>query len=128
MHSKAITEFGNPLQHGEVATRSPSGTEVVVRVTNCGVCHSDVHIHDGYFDLGGGAKLPLAAMKLPHTLGHEIVGEVVAYGPDDKGVKIRPRYPGFPWIGFGDYPACLQVTENSHHPLCYNRLPIRLCS
>ena len=52
-----------------------------MRVEHCGVCHSDVHIHDGYFDLGGGAKLPLG-LPLPHTLGHEVAGEVIALGPD----------------------------------------------
>ena len=48
-----------------------------------GVCHSDLHLSDGYFDLGGGKKLSLAdrGMKLPLTLGHENVGEVVAVGP-----------------------------------------------
>ncbi|MEJ0044601.1 MAG: alcohol dehydrogenase catalytic domain-containing protein [Rhizomicrobium sp.] len=29
----------------------PTGTEVLLKVLNAGVCHSDVHIHDGYFDL-----------------------------------------------------------------------------
>jgi len=112
MHSQAITEFGKPLQHVETPTPSPKGTEVVIKVTNCGVCHSDVHIHDGYFDLGGGAKLPLAAMKLPHTLGHEIEGEVTAVGPDAKGVKVGQHYAVFPWIGCGECPACLRNEEN----------------
>jgi len=112
MHAQAITEFGKPLQHVETPTPQPQGSEVVVKVTNCGVCHSDVHIHDGYFDLGNGGKLPLAAMKLPHTLGHEIEGEVIAVGPDAKGVKVGQRYAVFPWIGCGECPACLRNEEN----------------
>jgi D-arabinose 1-dehydrogenase-like Zn-dependent alcohol dehydrogenase len=112
MHAQAITEFGKPLQHVETPTPQPQGSEVVVKVTNCGVCHSDVHIHDGYFDLGNGGKLPLAAMKLPHTLGHEIEGEVVAVGPDAKGVKVGQHFAVFPWIGCGDCPACLRGEEN----------------
>jgi D-arabinose 1-dehydrogenase-like Zn-dependent alcohol dehydrogenase len=112
MHSEAITEFGKPLKRVEVETPAPKGAEVLVKVTNCGVCHSDVHIHDGYFDLGGGNKLPLAAMKLPHTLGHEIEGEVIAVGPDAKGVKVGQRYAVFPWIGCGECPACLRNEEN----------------
>ncbi len=51
-------------------------------------------------------------MKLPHTLGHEIEGEVVAVGPDAKGVKPGERYAAFPWIGCGDCPACLRGEEN----------------
>src|SRR4030095_14797260 len=54
-----------------------------------GVCHSDLHIWDGYYEIGGGKKLMLAdrGIKLPLTMGHENVGEVVALGPEAKGVK-----------------------------------------
>ena len=112
MHSQAITEFGKPLQDIETPTPEPKGTEVLLKVHNAGVCHSDVHIHDGYFDLGGGNKLPMAAIKLPHTLGHEIEGEVVAVGPDAKGVKVGQRYAAFPWIGCGKCPSCERGEEN----------------
>ncbi len=112
MHSQAIVEFGKPLQDVETPTPTPTGTEVLLKVHNAGVCHSDVHIHDGYFDMGGGAKLPMANMKLPHTLGHEIEGEVIAVGPDAKGVKVGQRYAAFPWIGCGKCPSCLRGEEN----------------
>lgn len=112
MHSQAITEFGKPLQDMEAPNPTPTGTEVLLKVHNAGVCHSDVHIHDGYFDLGGGNKLPMANMKLPHTLGHEIEGEVIAIGPDAKGVEIGQRYAAFPWIGCGKCPSCLRGEEN----------------
>jgi D-arabinose 1-dehydrogenase-like Zn-dependent alcohol dehydrogenase len=111
MLSQAVVEFGSPLKAIETPTPVPQGTEVLLRVTNCGVCHSDVHIHDGFFDLGGGNKLPLGSMKLPHTMGHEIEGEVVALGPDAKGVKIGDRRAAFPWIGCGSCPACLRNEE-----------------
>jgi D-arabinose 1-dehydrogenase-like Zn-dependent alcohol dehydrogenase len=112
MLSQAIVEFGKPLQALESPTPDPKGREVLLKVENAGVCHSDVHIHDGYFDLGGGNQLPLARMKLPHTLGHEIEGEVVAVGPDVKGVKLGARYAAYPWIGCGDCPACQRGEEN----------------
>ena len=89
MLSQAIVEFGKPLQAIESPTPEPKGTEVLLKVENAGVCHSDVHIHDGYFDLGGGNKLPLANIKFPHTLGHEIEGEVVALGPGRQGREDR---------------------------------------
>ena len=57
----------------------------------CGVCHSDIHIHDGYFDLGGGAKLPTPLME-PLTMGHEIYGELVETGEDVHGVEIGKKY------------------------------------
>ena len=112
MRSQALVEFGAPLQEIETPTPVPTGTEVLLKTHNAGVCHSDVHIHDGYFDLGGGNKLPLGSLKLPHTMGHEIEGEVVAIGPDAKGVKVGERYAAFPWIGCGDCAACLRGEEN----------------
>ena len=112
MLSQAVVEFGSPLKEVESPTPVPTGTQVLLKTHNAGVCHSDVHIHDGYFDLGGGNKMPLGAIKLPHTMGHEIEGEVVAIGPDAKGVKIGERYAAFPWIGCGQCPACLRNEEN----------------
>jgi D-arabinose 1-dehydrogenase-like Zn-dependent alcohol dehydrogenase len=107
-----VVEFGAPLKEIETPTPVPTGTEVLLKVHNAGVCHSDVHIHDGYFDLGGGNKLPMSAIQLPHTLGHEIEGEVVAVGPEVKGVRIGARYAAFPWIGCGKCPSCLRGEEN----------------
>ena len=89
MLSQAVVEFGAPLKEIETPTPEPTGTEVLLKMHNAGVCHSDVHIHDGYFDLGGGNKLPLANIKLPHTMGHEIEGEVVAVGSRRQGREGR---------------------------------------
>jgi len=111
MLSQVIVEFGSPLKEVETPTPVPTGTEILLKVHNAGVCHSDVHIHDGYFDLGGGNKLPMAN-KLPHTLGHEIEGEVIAVGPDVKDIKVGTRYAAFPWIGCGKCPSCLRGEEN----------------
>jgi len=58
MISYDVTEWGKPLQRAVRETPQPQGTEVLVHVKYCGVCHSDVHIRDGYFDLGGGKKIP----------------------------------------------------------------------
>jgi D-arabinose 1-dehydrogenase-like Zn-dependent alcohol dehydrogenase len=112
MRSQAIVAFGAALQQVEAPTPVPEGTQVLLSVRNAGVCHSDVHIHDGYFDLGGGNKLPLGGIKLPHTLGHEIEGEVVAVGPEAKGVAIGQRRAVFPWIGCGGCAACLRGEEH----------------
>ena len=86
MKSYDIVEYGAALKAMERPTPKPSGTEVLLKVTAAGVCHSDVHIADGYFDMGGGKRLNMAdrGMKLPHTLGHETVGEVVSCGPEAK--------------------------------------------
>jgi D-arabinose 1-dehydrogenase-like Zn-dependent alcohol dehydrogenase len=112
MFCEAITAYGEPLQRLETATPLPQGTEVLLEITECGVCHSDVHLHDGYFGLGGDAKLDVrAGRQLPFTLGHEIGGKVVAVGPDATGVTIGDRRVAYPWIGCGACPACTRGEE-----------------
>jgi D-arabinose 1-dehydrogenase-like Zn-dependent alcohol dehydrogenase len=111
MYCEAITAFGQPLRRLELPTPDPKGTEVLVRVEHCGVCHSDIHIHEGFIGLGGEAKLPLG-LPLPHTLGHEVAGEVIAFGPDAEGVEIGQRRALYSWIGCGHCAACLRGEEN----------------
>ncbi len=108
-----IVEWGKPLEARDYPDPKPEGTQVLVKVEACGVCHSDLHIHEGYFDLGGGRKLELAkvGVKLPHTLGHEIVGEVVAVGPEAKGAKIGDKRLVHPWIGCGACEFCQRGEE-----------------
>jgi len=113
MKSEAIVEYGAPLQTVESELPTPEGSQVLLKVTHCGVCHSDVHLHDGHFDLGGGNKLDVSrGRKLPFTLGHEIEGEVVAVGPDVSGVAIGDQRVAFPWIGCGDCPTCNRGEEH----------------
>ena len=105
---------GQPLQYNQAPTPEPKGTEVLLKVLAAGVCHSDLHLADGWFDLGGGKKMSLEdrGMKLPVTLGHENVGEVVACGPDAKGVKVGQRMLADPWIGCGKCEPCLRNEDN----------------
>jgi D-arabinose 1-dehydrogenase-like Zn-dependent alcohol dehydrogenase len=105
---------GQPLQCNEAPTPRPAGTEVLLKVLAAGVCHSDLHLVDGWFDLGGGKRMSLQdrGMKLPVTLGHENVGEVAAVGPDAKDVKIGQRMLVDPWIGCGKCAPCLRNEDN----------------
>ncbi len=113
MYCEAIVDYGAPLQRVELDTPVPQGSEVLIEVTECGVCHSDVHLHDGYFGMGGDNKLDVrAGRKLPFALGHEIGGRVVAIGPDVKGVKVGDRRVAYPWIGCGACPACARGDEH----------------
>ena len=52
MLSYDVCECGAPLQRVERDTPTPKGTDVVLRVMAAGVCHSDLHIWDGYYDIG----------------------------------------------------------------------------
>ena len=107
MLSFQLERFGQPLVRIERPTPVPQGSEVLLRVDGCGVCHSDVHLTDGYFDLGDGNKVDLSrAVSLPRTLGHEIAGTVVAAGPDARTIAAGARRVVFPWIGCGNCPLC----------------------
>ena len=114
MKSYQFTEFSQPLEPVDSETPEPQGTEVLVRITACGVCHSDLHIWHGGYDLGSGEWLSLAdrGMKLPLVMGHEPVGEVVALGPEAEGVAVGDKRLVFPWIGCGDCVRCREGTEN----------------
>jgi D-arabinose 1-dehydrogenase-like Zn-dependent alcohol dehydrogenase len=110
MICEAVTAFGAPLERLESETPRPQGREVLLKVSHCGVCHSDVHLHEGFFDMGGGVKAPVRA-KLPMTLGHEIEGAVAAVGPNAQGVKVGDRVVAFPWIGCGECATCARGDE-----------------
>jgi D-arabinose 1-dehydrogenase-like Zn-dependent alcohol dehydrogenase len=116
MLSYQVEAFGKPLAQVIRETPAPQGSEVIVKVGSCGVCHSDVHLHDGYFDLGGDAKLDMTrTVQPPRTLGHEIAGVVVAVGPDvkpEQGVKVGDRRVVFPWIGCGACSLCAAGNEH----------------
>jgi len=114
MKSFAIADYGQPLQEIDDTTPAPQGNEVLVRITGCGVCHSDVHIWEGYFDLGGGQKAPVSrGHSLPFTMGHEIVGVVEAVGDGASGCSVGDTAVVYPWIGCGECDACKAGLEPS---------------
>jgi D-arabinose 1-dehydrogenase-like Zn-dependent alcohol dehydrogenase len=114
MISYQFFEHGKPLQKVMQETPRPTGTEVLVRITRSGVCHSDLHIWDGYFDLGGGKRFYVKDRGCvpPFTLGHEPFGVVEALGPRAKGVKVGQKRIVFPWIGCGKCPVCRSGQDN----------------
>jgi propanol-preferring alcohol dehydrogenase len=114
MRCYCVTHHGQPLELVQRDTPQPQGTEVLVRVQAAGLCHSDLHIWEGYYDLGGGKKLSLAdrGIKLPLTLSHEICGEVIAAGPEAGDVKTGTVAVVHPWIGCGQCAACQRGEEN----------------
>jgi D-arabinose 1-dehydrogenase-like Zn-dependent alcohol dehydrogenase len=114
MLSYDVVEWGKPLRFNERETPKPKGTEVLVRLRFCGVCHSDVHIREGYFDLGGGKRLPMTerGMRLPATLGHEPFGTVIAAGPEAVDAPIGADRLVYPWTGCGDCVRCREGLDN----------------
>jgi D-arabinose 1-dehydrogenase-like Zn-dependent alcohol dehydrogenase len=114
MLSYDVTEWGKPLQPATRETPRPTGTEVLLKLKYCGVCHSDVHIRDGYFELGGGKRFYMTerGMKLAHTLGHEPYGTVLAAGPEAGSVPIGQDRLVCPWIGCGTCVRCREGQDN----------------
>ncbi|SRR5581483_534118 len=114
MLSYDVVEWGRPLEKMIRETPAPRGTEVLVRLEYCGVCHSDAHIRDGYFDLGGGRRLPMSerGMRPPVTLGHEPFGRVIAAGPDAGAAPLGQERLVYPWIGCGRCARCAEGLDN----------------
>ena len=110
MLSYEVVQWGKALEKATRETPKPKGTEVLIKLKFCGVCHSDVHIRDGYFDLGGGKRLPMSerGMSLPLTLGHEPYGTVIAAGPEAGDAPIGEDRLVYPWTGCG---ACARCRE-----------------
>ena len=112
MHRQSLTAYGAPLCETVTDAPTPKGTEALVRISRCGVCHSDLHMQDGYFLLGGGKQLDVrSGRSLPFTLGHEIAGEVESAGPG-AGIAPGSKAAVYPWIGCGQCPACKHGDEN----------------
>jgi len=106
LHSPAKVET-NPLRFGEAPTPVPLGQDVLIRVSHCGVCRTDLHVVEG--------ELP--PRKTPVIPGHQVVGMIEKVGPDAKRLAVGDRV-GVPWLhrtcGVCDY--CRAGKEN----LCDN--------
>ena len=113
MKSYKLTGFRAPLEAREEAALEPRGTEILLEVRAAGMCHSDVHIWEGFYDLGGGNQIKMEGrIPLPQTLGHETVGRIVASGPEAGRLDGTRNYLVYPWIGCGECPACRRSEEN----------------
>src|SRR5438445_13737110 len=106
MKSFQVADFNAPLKEVDHPTPQPLGSQVLIKVKAAGVCHSDLHIWEGGYDLGHGRK-PLSlkerGVSLPRTMGHETVGEILAFGPEAKGetggLKVADVALVDPWLG-----------------------------
>jgi alcohol dehydrogenase, propanol-preferring len=103
MRAMILDQPGVPLRSSllEIPVAGPG--QVLVRVSTCGVCRTDLHVADG----------DLKQAKLPLVLGHEIVGTVAALGPGVEDLAIGQRI-GVPWLGHtcGSCAYCGSGQEN----------------
>lgn len=100
MHAMVLDGPGRPLRQAELPAPEPDSGDLLVAVSACGVCRTDLHIVDG----------ELAEAKLPLVPGHQIVGRVVAGGERfAEGTRV-----GIPWLGWacGECRFCRSGREN----------------
>jgi propanol-preferring alcohol dehydrogenase len=101
-----LREIGKPLTIEEVPTPEPGPGQVLIHMEACGVCHSDLHLAEGDWDL----LKPIT--KIPLILGHEVAGTVVKLGEGVTELKVGDRV-GVPWIHYtcGECEFCLEGRE-----------------
>jgi alcohol dehydrogenase, propanol-preferring len=94
MRAMVLDAPGRPLRAAEQATPEPGAGQVLIRVSACGVCRTDLHVADG----------EIRCSRRPLVPGHQVVGTVVASG----------ERVGVPWLGWtcGECPFCLSGREN----------------
>ncbi|MGF1475254.1 MAG: zinc-dependent alcohol dehydrogenase family protein [Geminicoccaceae bacterium] len=103
MKAMVFDGVGEPLRLREIPIPRPRPAEVLIEITACGVCRTDLHIVDG----------ELTSRKLPLVPGHEIVGRIVELGEGVDTLQTNMRV-GVPWLGHtcGVCPYCRSGVEN----------------
>ena len=99
MRAAVFREMSKPLVVETLPDPEPGPTDVILRVKNCGICGSDLHMTEPT------SIMPLA---LGSVMGHEFAGEVVAVGKAVTHLwKAGDRAAGFPFICCGEHTPCL---------------------
>ncbi len=99
-----VLESSRPSLRERQVPRPVAGQgQVLLKVSTCGVCRTDLQIFDG----------ELSPPKLPLIMGHEIIGQVVDKGPGTEKFCLNDRV-GVPWLGWtcGTCSYCLSGHEN----------------
>ena len=116
IHMKAarIVKLNEPLEIQDLQTPKPKGSQILIKILSVGVCHSDVHVWEGYYEGIDGQQLKTTdrGVKYPLTPGHEIAGVVDDLGEESEGFNKNDKVLVYPWIGDGVCPACRIGEEN----------------
>jgi (R,R)-butanediol dehydrogenase/meso-butanediol dehydrogenase/diacetyl reductase len=116
MRAAVFREMSKPLVIETWPDPEPGPTDIILRVKNCGICGSDLHMTEP------SSIMPLA---LGSVMGHEFAGEVVAVG---KAVthqwKAGDRVAGFPFICCGEHTPCLNF--GATRGMCAKGIPVGL--
>ena len=114
MKAARIVNVNEPLQVQDVQTPKPKDSQILVKVQSVGVCHSDVHVWEGYYEGISGQQLKTTdrGVKYPLTPGHEIAGIVDSLGEQVEGFSKYEKVLVYPWVGEGMCRACKIGQEN----------------
>jgi alcohol dehydrogenase, propanol-preferring len=114
MKAARIVKVNEPLQVQELQTPAPKGSQALIKIQSSGVCHSDVHVWEGYYEGIDGQPLKTTdrGVRYPLTPGHEIAGIVDSLGDQVEGFSKNEKVLVYPWIGEGLCPACRIGEEN----------------
>jgi alcohol dehydrogenase, propanol-preferring len=107
MRAMVLDGGGEPLTERELPDPEPREGQVLLEVSTCGVCRTDLHIYDG----------ELSEPKLPLVLGHQIVGRVIGPGPGAERFREGERV-GVPWLGWTD--GTCRYCRSGRENLCEN--------
>ncbi len=107
MRAMVLDAPGQAVQMRTLPCPQPTADQLLIKVAACAVCRTDLHVVDG----------DLPNPKLPIIPGHEIVGRVVARGPNAHNFAIGDRV-GIPWLGW-TCGRCSYCTSG-HENLCVN--------
>lgn len=103
MRAMRLSAPRRPLAADDAAVPSVQAGQLLVKVSACAVCRTDLHVVDG--------ELP--EPKLPLIPGHEIVGHVEEIGNGVESFQVGDRV-GIPWLGWtcGECEYCVTDREN----------------
>lgn len=105
MRAMVLTKVGAPLEETDLPTPKPGSEQVLIEISACAVCRTDLHVVDG----------DLPNPKLPLVPGHEIIGYVLEVGDKVEGLKAGDRV-GVPWLGHTC--GCCKFCRSDRENLC----------
>ena len=118
MRAAVLRDIADGMKVETIRTPRPRTGEVLVRVSACGMCHSDLHVISGAI-----------AFPTPCVLGHEVAGEVVEIGPHNEhsGLTVGDRVAGGFLMPCGQCEPCAAGRDDLCEPFfSLNRLKGRL--
>ena len=104
MKAMVLSQYNTPLEvHDREVPRAEPG-EVLLKVKACGICQTDLKIIRG--------AIPPPIVTLPHVLGHEVVGEIVAVGKTVSGLQEGDVGVVYSYVTCHNCEFCLAGREN----------------